>query len=238
MFSAAQGAEKKTPAFRSRKLDRITEKRIPSGIGTNSNGETIMRNEKLFRQVLTALFVALTLMLGLTPLGLIPLGPINLTILHIPVIIGTIFLGLRGGMLLGACFGIASTMAAFGVSLGAAQSGLALLVVTANPFLAICMCMIPRLMIPIVTHLAYTALRGKGEKRAVACAAVAGSLTNTVLYLGIMYLLFVTLHLDVQRWANAILTATALAGAFGEAPVAAILAVPVTAALFKQTKKR
>ncbi|MDD7446048.1 MAG: ECF transporter S component [Clostridiales bacterium] len=197
-----------------------------------------MRNEKLFRQVLTALFVALTLMLGLTPLGLIPLGPINLTILHIPVIIGTIFLGLRGGMLLGACFGIASTMAAFGVSLGAAQSGLALLVVTANPFLAICMCMIPRLMIPIVTHLAYTALRGKGEKRAVACAAVAGSLTNTVLYLGIMYLLFVTLHLDVQRWANAILTATALAGAFGEAPVAAILAVPVTAALFKQTKKR
>ena len=197
-----------------------------------------MRNEKLFRQVLIALFVALTLMLGLTPLGLIPLGPINLTILHIPVIIGTIFLGLRGGMLLGACFGIASTMAAFGVSLGAAQSGLALLVVTANPFLAVCMCMIPRLMIPIVTHLAYTALRGKCEKRAVACAAVAGSLTNTVLYLGIMYLLFVTLHLDVQRWANAILTATALAGAFGEAPVAAILAVPVTAALFKQTKKR
>ena len=40
-----------------------------------------MRNEKLFKQVLTALFVALTLMLGLTPLGLIPLGPINLTIL-------------------------------------------------------------------------------------------------------------------------------------------------------------
>ena len=42
-----------------------------------------MRNEKLFRHVLTALFAALTLLLGLTPLGLIPLGPINLTILHI-----------------------------------------------------------------------------------------------------------------------------------------------------------
>ena len=195
-----------------------------------------MRNEKLFRQVLTALFVALTLMLGLTPLGLIPLGPINLTILHIPVIIGTIFLGLRGGMLLGACFGIASTMAAFGVSLGAAQSGLALLVVTANPFLAVCMCMIPRLLIPVTTHLVYRALRGKGEKRAIACAAVAGSLTNTVLYLGIMYLLFVTLHLDVQRWMNAILTATALAGAFGEAPVAALIATPVTVALHRQKK--
>ena len=185
-----------------------------------------MRNEKLFKQVLTALFVALTLMLGLTPLGLIPLGPINLTILHIPVIIGTIFLGLRAGLVLGACFGVA----------GAAQSGLALLVVTANPFLAVCMCMIPRLLIPVTTHLVYRALRGKGEKRAIACAAVAGSLTNTVLYLGIMYLLFVTLHLDVQRWMNAILTVTALVGAFGEAPVAALIATPVTVALHRQKK--
>lgn len=197
-----------------------------------------MRNEKLFRQVLTALFMALTLTLGLTPLGLIPLGPINLTILHIPVIIGTIFLGLKAGLVLGFCFGVASTLAAFGVSLGAAQSGLALLVVTANPFLAVCMCMIPRLMIPVTTHAVFSALRARGEKRAVVCAAVVGSLTNTVLYLGIMYLLFVTLRLDVQRWVNAILTATALAGALGEAPVAAILAAPVTAALFRQTKKR
>ena len=86
------------------------------------------------------------------------------------------------------------------------------------------------------TSLPYRALRGKGEKRAIACAAVAGSLTNTVLYLGVMYLLFVTLHLDVQRWMNAILTATALAGAFGEAPVAALIATPVTVALHRQKK--
>ena len=198
-----------------------------------------MRNEKLFRHVLTALFAALTLLLGLTPLGLIPLGPINLTILHIPVIIGTIVLGLGSGLVLGLCFGMASTLAAFGISLGAAESGLALLVVTANPLLAIAMCMLPRLMIPVTTYGVYRATsRFLGSKASVACAAVVGSLTNTVLYLGAMFLLFVTLDLDVQRWVNAILTGTALAGAFGEAPVAAILAVPVTAALFKQTQKK
>ena len=198
-----------------------------------------MRNGKLFRHVLTALFAALTLLLGLTPLGLIPLGPINLTILHIPVIIGAIVLGLGSGLVLGLCFGMASTLAAFGISLGAAQSGLALLVVTANPLLAIAMCMLPRLMIPVTTYGVYRAAsRFLGSKSSVACAAVVGSLTNTVLYLGAMFLLFVTLDLDVQRWVNAILTGTALAGAFGEAPVAAILAVPVTAALFKQTQKK
>lgn len=196
-----------------------------------------MRNDKLFRHVLTALFAAVTMLLGLTPLGLIPLGPINLTILHIPVIIGTIFLGLGPGLALGACFGLASTLAAFGISLGAAQSGLALMVVTASPVLGIVMCMLPRLMIPVTTHLVYRAMKRLCKARAaVACAAVAGSLTNTVLYLGVMYLLFVTLKLDVQRWINAILTVTALAGALGEAPVAAIIAMPVTAALFKQTK--
>ena len=60
------------------------------------------------------------------------------------MIIGTIVLGLGSGLVLGLCFGMASTLAAFGISLGAAQSGLALLVVTANPLLAIAMCMLPR----------------------------------------------------------------------------------------------
>lgn len=46
-------------------------------------------NQKTHHLVLTALFVALILLLGFTPLGLIPLGFINVTILCVPVIIGT-----------------------------------------------------------------------------------------------------------------------------------------------------
>ena len=47
------------------------------------------------------MFIALVVLLGLTPLGLIPLGFINVTILHIPVIIGALALGLKGGLILG-----------------------------------------------------------------------------------------------------------------------------------------
>ena len=66
---------------------------------------------------LTAMFVALVALLGLTPLGIIPLGFINVTILHIPVVIGTLVLGLRGGLILGCTFGLVSTLRAFGIPL-------------------------------------------------------------------------------------------------------------------------
>ena len=53
-----------------------------------------MTASKATRQLtLTAMFIALVALLGLTPLGLIPLGFINVTILHIPVIIGALVLG-------------------------------------------------------------------------------------------------------------------------------------------------
>ena len=57
-----------------------------------------------YRLTLTALFVALILLFGLTPVGLIPLGFINVTILCVPVVAGTLILGLKTGLLLGACF--------------------------------------------------------------------------------------------------------------------------------------
>lgn len=50
----------------------------------------------------TALLAALIILLGVTPIGLIPLGFINVTILCLPVIIGTLLLGLRTGLVLGA----------------------------------------------------------------------------------------------------------------------------------------
>ena len=57
-----------------------------------------------YRLVLTALFVALVILFGLTPVGLISLGFINVTLLCIPVIAGTLILGLKTGLLLGRVF--------------------------------------------------------------------------------------------------------------------------------------
>ena len=49
---------------------------------------------------IAGIFTGLVFLLAMTPVGLIPLGFLNLTIVHIPVIIGTIVLGWKMGLLL------------------------------------------------------------------------------------------------------------------------------------------
>ena len=65
-------------------------------------------NVKYRDLVLLALFAAIVLVLGFTPLGFIPLVVIKATIVHIPVIIGSIVLGPKKGAILGALFGVCS----------------------------------------------------------------------------------------------------------------------------------
>ena len=67
-----------------------------------------MRNDKTRELVLLALFAAIILLMAFTNLGYIPLGVINATIIHIPVIIGALFLGPKKGAMLGFLFGLTS----------------------------------------------------------------------------------------------------------------------------------
>jgi len=60
-----------------------------------------MKNEKTYELVLTALFTAIIVLMAFTPLGYIPLVVINATIIHIPVILGALFLGPKKGAFLG-----------------------------------------------------------------------------------------------------------------------------------------
>lgn len=181
---------------------------------------------------LTALFVALILLFGFTPVGMIPLGFINVTILHIPVIVGTLLLGLKTGLLFGACFGTVSALSAFGIF--GTPSTLAATLVAASPALALIMCYVPRLLVPVVTTLVYRLIaRGRvNSKRAVPFAAVLGSLTNTVFYLGLMLLFYVIMGIDHANLLS-LIGGTGLIAGTSEAVVAAIIATPVLAALWR-----
>ena len=184
--------------------------------------------------VLNGLFIALTLLLGMTPLGLIPLGFINVTILCIPVIVGTLLLGLKSGLLFGACMAFSSIISMIGISPLVPPSGLASALFAASPFAAILMCLLPRLMIPVVTYLVYRlcAKKNPETKAGVIPAAVAGSLTNTVLYLGLMLLFYVLAGLDAKPILGIIGGVGLIAGS-AEALAAALIATPVTLALRK-----
>lgn len=200
-----------------------------------------MRNGKLFRHVLTALFAALTAAAGIDPAGVDSVGTDQS---NDPAYPGDHLVrlcsGSAPGWMLGLCFGMASTLAAFGISLGRGTIRPGAACGDGKPAAGHCDV---HAAAPDDSRDDVWGLPGRQAaflvlRRAWRVRPSWGRLTNTVLYLGAMFLLFVTLDLDVQRWVNAILTGTALAGAFGEAPVAAILAVPVTAALFKQTQKK
>lgn len=150
-----------------------------------------MNNMRTKRLVLTALLTAICLVFGLTLLGYIPIGPIQITIMCVPVIIGTVMLGLKSGLFLGGVFAFTSVMQIFlypsplyGVLFVDFFSWLKILVV----------CIVPRLLVPVSVHFTNAGVQKlmKGRKPAVGyiAASAAGTLTNTVFFLGLFWLLF------------------------------------------------
>lgn len=196
-----------------------------------------MKSTKTRNLTLSAILAAFIFLFGLTPLGLIPLGFINVTILVLPVIIGTLSLGLGHGLVLGFFFGLVSLMSVLGLSM-TPPSALAGTLLAASPVLAIVMCFLPRLLVPLFAHLAYNLMeRLAGRRVAIPVSAAIGSLTNTVFYLGLMYLFYQFAALDVTKVVNLILGVAFIAGA-SEAAVSAILSFPIMMALDKLQKRQ
>ncbi|MBR2263026.1 MAG: ECF transporter S component [Firmicutes bacterium] len=150
--------------------------------------------------VQTALLGAIIFLLAFTPsLGYIPLGVINATIIHVPVIIGSLILGPKRGAVLGFLFGLTSMiMATTSPALTSfifspfLSSG----VTPLGPLWSLIICFIPRILVGIVPWYVYQALKGlfKGKKGtdsiALFVSGVAGSMTNTILVMGLIYILF------------------------------------------------
>ncbi len=119
--------------------------------------------------VISGLLGAIQILLGLTGLGFIPMPTgVNATILHIPAIIAGALEGPVAGLLVGLIFGIFSLVRATTPTF-------------ADPLVAI----VPRLFIGVVAWLVFVALRRVNLGVAAAVAGIAGTLTNTILVLGI-----------------------------------------------------
>lgn len=69
-----------------------------------------MKSTQTKKIVLLSLFIAIEVLLAVTPLGFIAIGPIRSTTLHIPVILAGILLGYKEGLLVGLTFGLLSVM--------------------------------------------------------------------------------------------------------------------------------
>lgn len=183
-------------------------------------------NKKMLNFTVTAMLAALTFVLGMTPIGIIPIPPANVTIMHIPVIIGTLVCGLKTGVILGGVFGLTSTIRAF-----TAPSSLVSPLMGVSPVLVVIMSMLSRLLIPVAAYAVNRAL-SKKPKLALPLAAAAGTLTNTVLYLGMMLLFYIICGIDSAVVLSVIAGAGALNGSC-ETVAAVIICTPVVLAAKK-----
>jgi len=183
---------------------------------------------------LTGILTAIMFLLGLTPIGYIPIGPIQITLMCLPLIIGTIVCGLGTGLFLGLVFGFTSLIQAL-----MGTSALLSPLFAGWPALSCVVIFVPRLVIPVVVHFVYKAFGQNRAKLGIGVAAAAGSLTNTVLFLlmlgallgGPLTELISKLGLGSSAWPF-ILTVGAMNG-LPEAAVAVIVCIPVVVALQK-----
>ena len=177
--------------------------------------------------VMLGLLAGLIFLMGQTPLGLIPLGFCNVTLLVIPVAVGTLYLGWKNGLILGATFAATSLLSAL-----TRPSALVATLMGASPLLAIVMTVLPRLCIPLVIWGVHKLLAKMKLPLSMGIAAACGSLTNTVLYLGLMLLFYILCGIDNT---TVLTTIAAVAGGAGplEALAAAIITPPILTALQK-----
>jgi uncharacterized membrane protein len=131
-----------------------------------------MKNEKTYELVLTALFTAIIVIMAFTPLGYIPLVVINATIIHIPVILGALFLGPKKGAFLGFVFGFTSfinnTFRAATASAFVFSPVLAYNVVgVSGIFKSLYICFVPRILVGVVPYFVFILIRKivKGERQ-------------------------------------------------------------------------
>lgn len=136
---------------------------------------------------MTAILAALIILMTFTPIGYIPLGPVKMTLLTLPVMVGSVVLGARSGIILGSIFGLTSFYTCFGMDF----VGMGLLSI--NPFLTFVMCFVPRVLCGWLPALIYKAISQNGTKRTMLAIPVAGAsvaIINTVLFLSSMWLFF------------------------------------------------
>lgn len=195
-----------------------------------------MKKTNMKRFTLLALFIAIEIVISVIPfLGFIPLGFINATTLHIPVIIAAIILGKKEGAIVGFVFGLLSVMkhtmepsiSSFAFSPFISIGG------TSGNFASLLVAIVPRICIGYFSGWVYELLTKRHDKDslAIGIAAIVGSLTNTILVLGGIYLFFAHAYASAVAVSyNALVTflmGIIATSGIVEAIVAVVIALPI-----------
>ena len=162
------------------------------------NSGTGNRMSRIKGMTQMALFAAVIVLMAFTPfLGYIPLGFTRATIIHIPVIIGSLMLGPKKGAALVFVFGLTSfinntmnpTVTSFVFTpfytLGEYSGGIGSLII----------CFLPRILVGAVPYYVYRLAKKLRMKPGVSqaglmMAGLSGALVNTLLVMNLIFLFF------------------------------------------------
>jgi len=192
-------------------------------------------------KVTVALMMAIIILLANTPLGMIQLPIVKATTVHIPVILGAIVLGPMAGAILGATFGICSlisntmapTLLSFAFSPFLSTTGLV------GCVKAIWVAVGCRVLIGVVAGWVWILFKKCNLNSFVGLGLTGfiGSMTNTVLVMGSIFVLFAKQYAEAREVASTavfgLIMGTVTASGVPEAIAAAILVLAIGKVLLK-----
>lgn len=217
---------------------------------TTKNVSQKKRSIAVRKMVTAAMLGAVTAVLAFTPIGMIPLPPplLHATTVHLPVILAALVEGPLVGLFVGLVFGVCSFINAW------SSGAVGLTLFFRNPLISVA----PRLLVPLAAlgvYVVWKKLARPGavsDKLGAAVASAVGSLTNTVLCLGTLLLIYgadLTAMLNEMVSAGGLeasymnnagtwlVVAVGLPNGIGEAVVAAVIVPMVKAAIEAVTRR-
>lgn len=159
------------------------------------------KNRDVFQMTIVSMLIAILIIQTFVPiLGYIPLGPIDVTIVHITVILAAVLFGSKTGLIVGMSWGLLSMIRAY-------IQPTPFNVVFLNPLISV----LPRLLVGWVSGLLFKMIKDRlSERWSYTLTALVGTLMNTVLVLGGIYVF------AAETYANALgVSQTALLGVLG-----------------------
>ncbi len=167
---------------------------------TSTRSRGLFHKDNMQDTILLCLFIAIILVLAFTPLGMIQLPLIKATILHVPVIIGSVLFGPKKGAVLGFLFGLCSfvsntftpTALSFAFSPLIPAPG-----TDSGSWWALVVCFIPRILVGILPWYVFQLLRLPFKKEnyqlrtiQLIITGAVGAFINTAFVMGLIFVLF------------------------------------------------
>lgn len=193
-----------------------------------------MQKRKAYKTAILGILMAIIFVQSMVPfLGYIPTGFVNVTIIHVTVIVAAIVLGPTDGAIVGLVWGIGTILRAL-----TSPTSIIDTTVFTNPVIAV----IPRVLVGLFAGWIYLWFKKHTQKKLIGMgiSAAIGSITNTVLVLVLMRLMYASTlsqaYAAQTSALNAILLGIVGINGVPELIAAVIIAPAISTAILKTNK--